>query len=78
MGDQQALVECGLSKFVESTLGLLYCIGDCAYTPTEKLLPIYRSEQVARERYDNYNFYASQLHICLDTGPIIDEIQNVV
>ena len=66
MGDQQAVVECGLSKLVESTSGLLYCIGDCAYTPTEILLPIYRSEQVARERYDNYNYYASQLCVCIE------------
>ena len=48
------------------TSRLLYCIGDCAYTLTEKLLPIYRSEQVARERYDNYNYYASQLSICIE------------
>ena len=32
MGGQQAVVECGLSKLVESTFRLLYCIGDCAYT----------------------------------------------
>ena len=32
----------------------------------EKLLPIYRSEQVARERYDNYHYYASQLCICIE------------
>ena len=66
MGDQQAVVECGLSKLVESTFRLLYCKVDCAYTPMEKLLPIYRSEQVARERYDNYNFYASQLCIHIE------------
>ena len=63
MGDQQAVVECGLSKLVESTSRLLYCIGDCAYTLTEKLLPIYGSEQVAKGRDDNYNYYTSQLHI---------------
>ena len=50
MGDHQAIHECGLSELVESTRGVLYCIGDCAYTPTEKLLPIYRSEQAAKER----------------------------
>ena len=66
MGDQQAVVECGLSKLVESTFRLLYCKVDCAYTPMEKLLPIYGSEQVARERYDNYNFYASQLCIHIE------------
>ena len=51
---------------MESTSRLLFCIGDCAYTLAEKLLPIYRSEQVARERYDNYNYYTSQLHICIE------------
>ena len=56
MGDPQAIHECGLSKLVESTRGVLYCISDCAYTPTKKLLPIYRSEQSAKERYDNFNF----------------------
>ena len=66
MGDDQAIHECGLSKLVESTHGALYCISDCAYTPTEKLVPIYRSEQSAKERYDNFNFYASQLHIHIE------------
>ena len=66
MGDRQAVVECGLSKLVESTFRLLYCIGDCACTLMEKLLPIYRSEQAARERYDNYIYYASQLHIHIE------------
>ena len=42
MGDQQAVVECGLSKLVESTFGLLYCIEDCAYTPTEKFTGVSR------------------------------------
>ena len=60
MGNQQAIHECGLSKLVESTRGVLYCIGDCAYTPMENLLLIYRSEQEAKERYDNFNFYTSQ------------------
>ena len=32
----------------------------------EKLLPIYRSEQAARERYGNYYYYTSQLHICIE------------
>ena len=39
---------------------------DCAHTLMEKLLPIYSSEQAARERCDNYNFYASQLHIHIE------------
>ena len=66
MGDCQAFHECRLSELVESTRGILYCIRDHAYTPTEKLIPIYRSEQAAKERYDNFNFYASQLRIHIE------------
>ena len=66
MGDLQTVVECGLSKLIESTFRLQKCMGDCAYTPMEKLLPICRSEQAARERYNNYNFYTSQLHIRIE------------
>ena len=66
MGDQQAIHECGLSTLVKSTCGVLYCIGGCAYTLVEKLLPIYRSKQAAKERYDNFNFYTSQLHIRIE------------
>ena len=38
MGDRQAVVECGLSKLVESTSRLLYCIGNCAYTLTVEMV----------------------------------------
>ena len=66
MDDRKAIHECRLSTLVESTHGVLYCIGDCAYTSVEKLLPIYRSKQAAKERYDNFNFYTSQLHIHIE------------
>ena len=66
MGDRNTIHECGLSTLVESTHGVLYCTGDCACTPMEKLLPMYRSEQAAKERYDNFNFYASQLCIHIE------------
>ena len=32
MGDREAVKESGLSELVEKLPGLLYCIGDCAYT----------------------------------------------
>ena len=47
MGDCWAIHERRLSKLVESTRRVLYCIGDCTYTPTKKIFPIYRSEQSA-------------------------------
>ena len=65
MGDREAVKESGLSKLVEKLPGLLYCIGDCVYTPTEHLIPIYGiycpnnmalspEEVVLHERVANY------------------------
>ena len=66
MGDREAVKESGLSNLVEKLPGLLYCIGDCAYAPTEHLIPIYSADNATKLRYDNYNFYASQLRICIE------------
>ena len=66
MGDREAIKESGLYDLVEKLPGLLYCIGDCAYTPTEHLTPIYGSDYAKKTRYDNYNFYASQLRIRIE------------
>ena len=66
MGDREAVKESGLSELVEKLPGLLYCIGDCAYTPTEHLIPIYGADNATKSQYDNYNFYASQLRICIE------------
>ena len=66
MGDREAIKESGLYNFVEKLPGLLYCIGDCAYTPTEHLIPIYGSDYATKTRYNNYNFCASQLRIRIE------------
>ena len=63
MGDRETVKESGLSKLVEKLPGLLYCIGDCAYTPTEHLIPIYGADNTTKSQYNNFNFYASQLRI---------------
>ena len=34
-----------------------------AYEPTEHLVPVYQGIDKLRERYDNFNFFASQLQI---------------
>jgi hypothetical protein len=50
---------------VEDLPGLLYCvIGDCAYTPSEHLIPIYRGGITSQN--DNFNFFASQLRIRIE------------
>ena len=48
MGDREAVKESGLSKLVEKLPSLLYCIGDCAYTPTEDLIPIYGADNTMK------------------------------
>ena len=63
MGGREAIKESGLYDLVEKVPGVLYCVGDCAYTPTEHLIPIYGSDYATKPQYDNYNFYASQLRI---------------
>ena len=44
MGDREAINESGLYNLVEKLPGILYCIGDCAYTHSEHLIPIYGSD----------------------------------
>ena len=46
--DREAVKESGLSKLVEKLPGLLYCIGDCVYTPTEHLIPIYGADNTTK------------------------------
>ena len=67
MGDREAVKESGLYDLVEKLPGLLYCIGDCAYTTTEHLIPIYGSDNTTKTQYDNYNFYTSQLRIQIES-----------
>ena len=48
MGDSEAVKESVLYNIVDKLPGLLYCIGDCAYTPTEHLIPIYGSDNATK------------------------------
>ena len=48
MGDREAVKESGLSKLVKKLPGLLYCIGNCACTPTEHLIPRYGSDNATK------------------------------
>lgn len=66
MGDREAVFELELGDLVEG-LPAMYCaISDCAYTPTEKMVPVFGGQQALRKRNDNFNFYASQLRIRIE------------
>jgi hypothetical protein len=66
MGDNDACKEVDLYELIEK-LPVGFCvIGDCAYSPTEHLVPIYGGVLRLRPIYDNFNYYASQLRIRIE------------
>ena len=66
LGDCKAINQIRLGKLVEELPGLYCAIGDCAYTPTEHLVPIFRGKHALLPRNDNFNFFASQLQIRIE------------
>ncbi len=66
MGDREAIHQVPLGRLVEELPGLYCAIGDCAYTPTEHLIPIFRGENALSARNDNFNFFGSQLRIRIE------------
>jgi hypothetical protein len=66
LGDREAIHQIPLGRLVEELPGLYCAIGDCAYTPTEHLVPIFRGEHALIPRNDNFHFFASQLRIRIE------------
>lgn len=66
LGDRNAINEAGLGALINELPGLYCVIGDCAYTPSEHLVPIYGGKQALTEVNDNFNFYASQCRIRIE------------
>jgi hypothetical protein len=55
-----------LGKLVEQLPGLYCVIGDCAHTPSEHRVPIFRGEHALVAKNDNFNFFASRLRIRIE------------
>ena len=66
MGDRDAIFQCHLGDLIENLPGLFCAIGDCAYTPTEHLVPIFGGPQANITANSNFNFYASQCRIRIE------------
>jgi hypothetical protein len=66
MGDREALNKVELGNKIESLPGLYCAIGDCAYKPTKRLVPIYGGYLAKSKKNDNFNFFASQLCIQIE------------
>lgn len=64
--DRTAVKESGLYGLIEGLPTGYICIGDCAYQPTEHLVPIFGGEQANVKDNDNFNFFASQLRIRIE------------
>ena len=56
MGDRDAINQLWLGTLIEALPGLFCAIGDCAYTPSEHLVPICRGDMAKMARCDNFNF----------------------
>ena len=64
--DRTGVKESGLSDKIENLPEGYICIGDCAYQPTERLVPIFGGDLALRKDNDNFNFFASQLQIRIE------------
>jgi DDE superfamily endonuclease len=66
LGDRDAIFQCPLGDLIERLPGVFCAIGDCAYTPTEHLVPIFGGPQANITSNSNFNFYASQCRIRIE------------
>lgn len=62
-GDRDAIKQCSLFDLVESLPHGICVIGDAAYQPTEHMVPVYQGVDRLSQKYDNFNFFASQCRI---------------
>ena len=64
--DRQGVKESGLyAKIQQLPLGFV-CVADCAYMPTEQMVPIFGKDLALKRDNDNFNFYLSQLRIRIE------------
>ena len=65
--DRDALEQC--DRLYDAIEGLPFgmcIIGDAAYEATEKMVPVYQGYEKTIAKYDNFNFFASQLRIRIE------------
>ncbi len=66
MGDRDAIRQSGLFDLIEKFPPYYFAIGDCAYAPTEHMVPIFGAAQARIAANDNFNYYASQCRIRIE------------
>jgi hypothetical protein len=66
MSDSEAITRTPLDALVSQLPGDYCVIGDCAYRPSEHLVPIFGGASAMLTAHDNWNFYASQCRIRIE------------
>jgi DDE superfamily endonuclease len=66
MSDKDAFGKTTLRDLVEGLPFGICIIGDAAYCPGEHLVPVYQGLCKTEARYDNFNYYASQVRIRIE------------
>jgi hypothetical protein len=59
--DREAIKQVSLHGLVESLPGFYCAIADCAYTPTEHMVPIFPAQHAALTKNDNFNFFCQPI-----------------
>jgi DDE superfamily endonuclease len=66
MGDKEAMGETSLKEMIEGLPFGVCVIGDAAYCPSEHMVPVYQGLAKQQAKYDNFNYFASQLRIRIE------------
>ena len=66
MGDKDAIKACKLDQLIENLPGRFFVGGDCAYPTTNKLVAVVGGPDALTPRYDNFNYFLSQLRIRIE------------
>lgn len=66
VNDRVAYEHCKVSNIVESLPYDFAVVADAAYAASEHCLPMYYGTSRKKAKYDNYNYYASQLRIRIE------------
>lgn len=64
--DRAAVKDSGLSDLIEQLPAGYICIADCAYQPTEHMIPVFGGDLALQKDNDNFNYYASQVRIRIE------------
>jgi DDE superfamily endonuclease len=67
-GDRYAIRHCNLHSLIEGLPLGICAIGDAAYEASEHCVPVYHGVDRLKAKYDNFNFFASQLRIRVEMG----------